>query len=168
MKKYNVLSSVLMGILMILSFNIVVFANSSWHWLTDVTPFYILPIAVIFTIVAEVLFISKQIEAGNTGKTMFFVLVANMVSFIIPYLLGYSQAKMVVDTFDQYLHKGPTYMIGFAYLILTLVSEVPIVYNALKKKVENKDKLLKFVFVSNVVTTVVVAILERVFCRGSW
>lgn len=168
MKIYRNGSCLLMTLIMIFAFTLTVFANSSWHWLTDVTPFYILPVATIITIVAEVFIISKQIEKGKTDKVIFLVLVANIVSFIVPYLLEYSNAKMVVDTFDQYLHKGPTYMIGFGYLILTLISEVPIVYNGVKKNAKDKSKLLKYIFIANAVTTIVVAVLERAFCRGSW
>ncbi len=167
MKKYRNGSRFLMSLIMFFSLTLTVFANSSWVWLTDVTPFYILPVAVFITITVECLMIASQVD-NKTIKVLFFVLLANLVSFILPYLLEYSNAKMVVDTFDQYLHKGPTYMIGFGYLILTLVSEVPIVYNGVKKNAKDKSKLLKYIFIANAITTVAVAVLERICCRGRW
>ena len=168
MKKYRNGSYLLMSVILTFSLVLTVYANSSWVWLTGVTPFYILPIAVLITISVETLMISKQVEEGNFFKIIFFVLVANISSFVLPYLLEYSEARMVCDTFDQYLHKGPTYMIGFVYLLLTLISEVPIVYNALKKNAKETNKLFKFVLISNVITTTIVAVLERAFCRGRW
>lgn len=168
MKKYRNGSYLLMSLILTISLVLPVSANSSWVWLTGVTPFYILPVAVLVTICVESLIVSKYIEAGKFFKIIFFVLVANISSFVLPYLLEYSQAKMVCDTFDQYLHKGPTYMIGFVYLFLTLISEVPIVYNALKKNAGDKGKLFKIILISNIITTVAVAILERIFCRGRW
>ncbi len=168
MKNYRNGSCLLMSLILAFSLVLTVFANSSWVWLTDAQPFYILPIAVLLTIGIETLMISKQIEEGKIFKIIFFVLFANLISFLLPYLLEYNQAKMIVDTFEQYLNKGPTYMIGFFYLLLTLISEVPIVYNALKKNAKDTSKLFKIVAISNVITTIAVAVLERVFCRGRW
>lgn len=168
MKKYRYISCILGSVLVAFLMPVIGFANSSWRWLTDVTPFYILPVVMLATIIAEVGLISRQTEQGKIIKVICFVFVANLISFVLPYLIEFSQALMVVDSFSDYLDKGPTYIVGLIYLILTLISEVPVVYNGLKKDSKNKKKLLLSIFISNGITTVVVAFVERIVCRGSW
>ena len=118
-----------------------VFADSSWCWLTDTRPFDILPPVALATIVIEVLAIWL---IPNTGKLM-----KTAVAVIL-------------------LNAGPNYIVGAGFVILTLVLEIPIVYNLLKKHVDNKKKLLWSIIGSNIVTTAMVAVIERMVTNGYW
>ena len=72
------------------------------------------------------------------------------------------------DTLDFYANKFPLYIVGIIFLFLTLAIEIPIVYNLLKKDVSNKKRLFFSIVAVNGATTLVVAVVERIFCRGSW
>jgi uncharacterized membrane protein (DUF441 family) len=69
-----------------------------------------------------------------------------------------------VNAFDA----GPYYIVRLGYLILTLAVEVPIVWHTLKQHTDSPKKLLNSVVIANVVTTVIVAVTERLLCRGQW
>ena len=45
---------------------------------------------------------------------------------------------------------------------------MPIVYNVLKSKVQDKKKLQLAIIVSNIITTVGVAIIEGIITEGHW
>lgn len=143
-------------------------ANSSWHWLTDTRPFDLLPVAAILTIFTEALLLVFKTDKTKMGKVLFFVLAANIASFLLPYTLGFHFTPHPYDEFTRFLDSAPNYIIGFGYLLLTLATEVPIVYNGLKRNAADKGKFLKWVFIANGITTLMVAIIERAFCRGSW
>lgn len=168
MKKYRYGSYALLSVILATAFSVRAFANSSWHWLTDAEPYMLLPLAVIATLVIEVLLISRFLEKGETAKTIFFVVVANIVSFLLPYAINGASCLREGFDFTYFLSGSPAYTVGFLYLALTLISEIPIVYNGLKKSATDKSKFLKSVFVANCLTTVLVAVLERIICRGSW
>jgi hypothetical protein len=65
----------------------------------------------------------------------------------------------------RYLTK---YIVGTGYLILTLVAETPVIFFSFRNIVENKKRLLVSIITANVVTTIMVAIIESVICRGTW
>ena len=54
------------------------------------------------------------------------------------------------------------------FLLITLLVEMPIVYNVLKSKVQDKRVLQLTIIVSNVITTAGVAIIERLITEGHW
>lgn len=62
----------------------------------------------------------------------------------------------------------PKYIVGFGYLFLTLIAEVPVVYISFKKFITNKKRFLMTIIIVNTVTTIMVAIIERAICKGSW
>jgi hypothetical protein len=45
---------------------------------------------------------------------------------------------------------------------------MPIVYNALKKQVQDRKKLKVVIIISNIITTAGVAIVERLITEGHW
>ena len=55
-----------------------------------------------------------------------------------------------------------------ANALLTLLVEMPIVYNVLKSKVQDKKKLQLTIIISNMITTAGVAIIERLITEGYW
>ena len=52
--------------------------------------------------------------------------------------------------------------------MLTLLIEIPIIYNLLKRHVDSKKKLLWSIIGSNIVTTAMVAVIERMVTDGYW
>ena len=151
--------------------NMTAFANSSWHWVTT-SPMTILPIAVILTLMVEAFGIKRFNHIKNTPKVFVTVTLANIVSFVLPYLLRVDELmKMGFGYFDAIygaFDKGPFYMVMLAYLLLTLIVEVPIVFLLMKREVENKKRLVVTILIVNTVTTIMVAVLERIICRGHW
>ena len=143
-----------------------VFADSSWCWLTDTRPFDILPPVALATIVIEVLAIWLIPNTGKLMKTAVAVILANAASFLLPYALLLNDP--VYPKFDDMLNAGPNYIVGAGFVILTLVLEIPIVYNLLKKHVDSKKKLLWSIIGSNIVTTAMVAVIERMVTDGYW
>ena len=143
-----------------------VFADSSWCWLTDTRPFDILPPVALATIVIEVLAIWLIPHTGKLMKTAVAVILANAASFLLPYALLLNDP--VYPKFDDMLNAGPNYLVGAGFVILTLVLEIPIVYNLLKKHVDSKKKLLWSIVGSNIVTTAMVAVIERMVTDGHW
>ena len=143
-----------------------VFADSSWCWLTDTRPFDILPPVALATIVIEVLAIWLIPNTGKLMKTAVAVILANAASFLLPYALLLNDP--VYPKFDDMLNAGPNYIVGAGFVILTLVLEIPIVYNLLKKHVDSKKKLLWSIVGSNIVTTAMVAVIERMVTDGYW
>lgn len=143
-----------------------VFADSSWCWLTDTRPFDILPPVALATIVIEVLAIWLIPHTGKLMKTAVAVILANAASFLLPYALLLNDP--VYPKFDDMLNAGPNYIVGAGFVILTLVLEITIVYNLLKKHADSKKKLLWSIVGSNIVTTAMVAVIERMVTDGYW
>ena len=143
-----------------------VFADSSWVWLTDTRPFDILPPVALATIVIEVLAIWLIPHTGKLIKTAVAVTLGNAASFLFPYAL--MLADQVYPKFDDVLNAGPNYIVGFEYMLLTLFIEIPIVYTILEKHVDSKKKLVWSIVGSNIVTTAMVAVIERMVTDGYW
>ena len=166
MKRRVAIRIIVLSSLMLLILPQAVFADSSWCWLTDTRPFDILPPVALATIVIEVLAIWLIPHTGKLMKTAVAVILANAASFLLPYALLLNDP--VYPKFDDMLNAGPNYIVGAGFVILTLVLEIPIVYNLLKKHVDNKKKLLWSIIGSNIVTTAMVAVIERMVTDGYW
>ena len=166
MKRRAVIRIIVLSSLMLLVLSQFVFADSSWCWLTDTRPFDILPPVALATIVIEVLAIWLIPHTREFIKTAVAVILANAASFLLPYALLLNDP--VYPKFDDMLNAGPNYIVGAGFVILTLVLEIPIVYNLLKKHVDNKKKLLWSIIGSNIVTTAMVAVIERMVTNGYW
>lgn len=145
----------------------IAFADSSWIWLTDKRPFDILPIVAAATIVIEVLAIWLVPRTGRFLKTTAIVVIANAVSFLFPYLI-LLETDTWYGSFQDKLNAGPCYIVGSLFLFITLLLEVPISYQLLKSDVKSKKNLLITILAVNVVTTVMVAVVERMVTDGYW
>ena len=166
MKRRVAIRIIVLSSLMLLILPQAVFADSSWCWLTDTRPFDILPSVALATIVIAVLAIWLIPNTGKLMKTAVAVILANAASFLLPYsVLVFNQ---VYPKFEDALNAGPNYIVGFGFVMLTLLIEIPIVYNLLKKHVDNKKKLLWSIIGSNIVTTAMVAVIERMVTNGYW
>lgn len=147
-----------------------VFANSSWYWITDIHPRALFPIAVIATLLCEFFGVTLICKIKKWWKALFIIIVANLVSFLLPYLFfticsPYGDFASSIKAFDS---NYPSYIIEPFYLFLTLIIEVPIVYFTLNNECTNRKKLLIAVISVNIFTTAMIAIIERIFCVGSW
>ncbi len=165
-EKYKIFTKTIMAILLSNFFSTTAFANSSWRWISETRPYDILPIVVLFTLAIETFLIAFATKA-LWYKIFAFVFMGNILSFVLPYIFlaitpnvyGYSLTKLV--------ETGPYYTVGIAFLVITIVIELPFVYLFLRKDCA-KWKLIKSIILSNVITTLLTAIAERIFCRGSW
>lgn len=166
--KHKVNTAVWTGVFLFL-FPSIVYANSSWHWVTS-SPMKVLPFAVVFTIFIETASVIKAGRVSNSKKAFYIICLANIMSFIAPYL---ERAYRFIPTSGGFsifaaFNKGPFYMILAGYLILTIAVELPIVYFLLKKESANRKNLLISILLSNTVTTLLVAVCERIICVGQW
>jgi len=94
------------------------------------------------------------------------MILANAASFLLPYALLLEDP--VYPRFDDVLNAGPNYIVGFGFVVLTLLIEIPVIYNLLKKHVDSRKKLLWSIIGSNIVTTAMVAVIERMVTDGYW
>lgn len=168
-KKYKMFSICVISLLGALMFSFAASANSSWVWISETRPYDILPFVIIGTLLIETVSMNLICKIDNWYKTFFAVLVGNIISFIAPYI-GYSNSLygQMGYTLSQIIDRGPYYTVGTAFLLLTLIIELTIVYFILKKDSDNKKKLAVCIVMANVVTTVLVALTERTLCQGHW
>lgn len=144
-------------------------ANSSWNWFTT-SPMTVLPYAIVFTLLFETIGIIIFGNVHKYIKTFFIVSLSNLVSFILPYLV---RAHIITPTsgenalIDAFI-SGPYYIVLFGYLFLTLVIELPLTYYLLEEDTLNKKRLKLSIIVVNIVTTLAVAVTERIICLGQW
>ena len=159
------ISIVIMALIMLLPVS--VFADSSWVWISEKRPFDILPWVALETILIEWLSIWLIPKTGHALKVLGIVIIANAASFLLPYAFLKADLSWY-GTFEHILDSGPHYIVSGVFLLLTLLIEMPIVYNVLKSKVQNKKKMQLTIIISNVVTTAGVAIIERLITEGHW
>lgn len=146
-----------------------VHANSSWHWVTT-SPMTLLPLAVILTLTIEIMGIKIVIRQLDLKKIIKVVVIANLLSFLLPYVERAYRFSPTTGGFSFFTasNKGPYFMIMMGYLIITLLVEMPIVYLYLRKENIVKVRLILTILFTNVFTTLLVASIERIACRGVW
>lgn len=167
--KHRLNSAAICASIIIVSLASTTYANSSWHWVTT-SPMNVLPFAVIFTLFIETISVVKLGKVANTKKAFLVVSLANLMSFLAPYLERAYRFRRVVGGFSlsAAFDKGPYYMVLGGYLFLTIIVELPIVHYLLGKEATNKKRFIGAVVASNIVTTLLVAVLERFICIGRW
>lgn len=141
------------------------FADSSWIWISETRPFDVLPFVAAGTVFIEIMMIYWLGKVRKKVLVTGVVIVSNLISFIVPYLL-----KMINDVHPgaEALESMPFYTVGLLYLLLTLVIEVPISYIIMDKYVKDRRQLFIVLVVANIVTTVIVALFEHILCKGYW
>ena len=146
-----------------------VYANSSWVWLTDRRPYQLLPAVAVFTVLFETCFIKAFLKFRNIPKLFAVVLAGNLLSFLIPYAFGYLEWTQFHgnNIFEMFEHL-PYYIIGPLYLIFTLVIEIPVLLKCFKKELPDIRKGAVVIGAANVITTLVVFVIERYLCYGQW
>lgn len=149
------------------------YANSSWHWVAD-NPLTILPWAVVLTLFVEIIGICYANHFSKPLKPAIVISAANIISFLSPYAFIGLFPEMHMENLgfferiNDYANKLPFYIVGIAFLLLTLLVEIPVVYIFLKKDAANKKHLFISIVVVNCITTLIVAIIERMLFKGSW
>lgn len=167
MKIYRTITNIAITNLLIGCFTLTAFANSSWVWISETRPYDVLPFVIVGTLLIETAAINLLLKVGNWNKVFTGVLIGNLISFAVPYI-GYSNTTPYAGyyTLGEILNRGPYYTVGGAFLIITVLVELPFMYFWLKKVVTDKKKLIAVTVIANVVTTFAVAAVERIFCEG--
>ncbi len=144
-------------------------ANSSWHWLTTLRPWHLLPVGIVLTISIEAAFIYYYAEIGNKAKVLYSVVIGNILSFLVPYLIVLRPMNPG-DSFPNMdsLESWPFYSVGIFYLIITVAIETPFVYFFLRNICLKKKRLVFSILGGNIFTTIFVGALERIFTYGQW
>lgn len=159
----------LVSVLILLILPSVAYANSSWHWLTG-SPMRILPLAVVLTLAVETGIISGFGRVRNIWKAVLCISLANLVSFLAPILVRAAETVPVRGSFalSNAFEGGPLYIVFTGYLVLTIIVELPLVYMLLKKDTEKARNLAASILAANILTTVSVAVVERLTSVGQW
>jgi len=165
MNKYRRLSYAIMTVMVVIILPITAYADSSWRWISETRPYDVLPYVAIGTILIETFAISIIPKTGKLLKVFCVVTLANLLSFAAPYILYLGSP---IYNFSQMLNHLPSFTVGITYLTITIAVELPVVYLFLKKDAEKKSTLLWTIIASNTTTTILVAIVERTLCRGTW
>lgn len=168
MKKDKVILFAIISALLFYICPTIAYADSSWVWVSETRPYDVLPWTAILTIAIETFSINYIPKVHKLPKTFCLVTLANLLSFAAPYgvnLLLYDESGF---DFSKYLEHWPSYTVGLIYCFMTIAVELPLVYGALRKNAGSKRSLLLTIICSNAATTCMVAVIERIFCRGGW
>ena len=168
MKKNNRFMSVTLALIMSFGFSVSAFANSSWVWITKSRPYDVLPFVIVFTLLAETYAIAYFSKIESKSRVFVPVLIGNLFSYAMPYIVESQSMYGEYYGLKHSIDHGPFYTVGTAFLIMTLVAELPVVYLSLKNKAASKKALATSIVIINILTTVVVALIERIICRGQW
>ena len=144
-------------------------ANSSWIWLSEARPYDVLPFVAVITIAVETAALWYVLGKTHLVKIAVVVVIANLLSFVAPYLFLYDETiRMPLKPFPELMEYGHYFTVGAIFLIMTLVVEIPVVFLTLRKYAKGKWRFLLTVAGANVVTTIITAAAERIFCYGHW
>ncbi len=168
MKKYKLFSTLVISLFLLHLFSLTTFANSSWVWISETRPYDVLPWVAIGTLIIETISILFFAKIKNGFKVFTFVTVANTISFATPYLVNLMSYYEQMFSFDKYLEHWPSYTVGILFCIATILIEFPVVYFSLRKNAVSNKRFAITIIVSNIITTTLVAIIERIFCVGRW
>ena len=153
-------------VLLVLCIPQTVYADSSWMWFTKTAPYELLPFVAVLTIAIEYFMILKLLDIKKKKRLFAVICLANLLSFLLTYgatfyASGYENIMNFFDGLDFYT-------INFGYLFLTLIIECPVVYGVIADEVKNNKKSIGIIALANIVTTVLVIVIERISCKGKW
>lgn len=146
-------------------------ANSSWKWISDTRPYDILPFIIALTLVIETLTYIFIVKIKRPVKVFITVAIANHLSFLTPYILGYfGYNGGITYTFQHALEHMPYYTIGLEYFLTTVFIEFLVIWFCLIKDIpKNFNMRFGLTIVGiNALTTVICAVAERIIAYGSW
>ena len=168
MKKYKLFSASVICLFLLQLLNLTVFANSSWVWISETRPYDVLPWVAVGTLIVETASLVVFAKIRNVFKGITFVTIANAVSFAAPYLHNYILFSEQKFPYEKYLEHWPSYTVGVLFCLVTILIELPVVYFALRKHAPSRKRFVITIIFSNIVTTILVALAERIFCVGRW
>ena len=147
-----------------------IYANSSWHWISETRPYDVLPYVIAMTLIIETAAVVLVGKVHRIGKVFCFISLANLLSFLAPYLLNWMifSDEHIYPTYAYFLERIPVFPVGIGYLLITLAVELPLVYGMLKKDTERRKRLLWTIITANVITTILTYIVEHHYCYGRW
>ena len=144
-----------------------IYANSSWHWLSNNRPYDILLYVVFLTITIETIMVNYFGKINDLKQVSAVIVLSNLMSYYLPYLFVRFMPYALYDNYIDYINHFPVYIVGIGYLLITLVIEIPLDYTLLKKTT-NKRELLLSILISNILTTSLVYCIERLYAKGIW
>ncbi|MBQ7736985.1 MAG: hypothetical protein IJT62_04030 [Oscillospiraceae bacterium] len=168
-KKYSIISVCTDFFVFSLLFSVRAYANSSWHWISETRPYDVLPYVIVMTLFIETFSIVLLCRGSRITKVFCFVSLANLLSFLAPYVFWYwfgFRGDGIYPTYSNFMEHWPVFTVGILYTIMTLAVEVPVVYKALKRDIEKHKRLLWVIVASNLVTTLLTYFCEHYFCYG--
>lgn len=178
MKSNKVIISIILASAIIITFPITAYANSSWCWLSQTRPYDLLPVAIIVSLLLEILSINHIAKVKDLKKVIPVVMLANLVSFLLPYVwlsidpmnvyAMFPDGEGLFRIIGRSVEHTPVFTISIFYLVLTILIEVPIVFLFLRKVAINKKALILTIIIANVITTAFTFVVEHIFCYGAW
>lgn len=159
----------LCAVLLMCLLPVIASANSSWIWISEARPYDVLPFVALITIAIETAAIWYVLGKQHLLKISVVVMIANLLSFAAPYWLIYAEnLRVPLKPFPELMERGHYYTVGVIFLLMTLLGELPVVFLALRKHAKKKGRFFLRVVGANVLTTLITAAAERIFCYGHW
>ena len=143
-------------------------ANSSWYWISETRPLDVLPWVASVTVLAEIFLLIRAGRVKVVWREALLVTLANLLSFAAPYVFYFLLSRQEGFPFSKYLEGLPSYIVGMAYAVATIAIELPVVYGGLRQATADRKRLAAVIVLANLLTTVFVAVVERLLCRGRW
>lgn len=174
MKKRRTLSAFAIVWFYVLLFSQSASANSSWHWLSAKKPYELLLFIVPLTLLTESLSINYIPAIHKPLKVFCIVSTANILSYLVPYAVEFFLSGShpyeirSLSQLTDVMNHVPFYTVDIVFLLFTLFAELPLVYLSLRKDCNNKRLLMITIIISNIVTTALCALSERLLCYGAW
>ncbi|MEE3333085.1 MAG: hypothetical protein VZR54_02280 [Ruminococcus sp.] len=164
----KIVISVLSGFMFAIATSITAYANSSWYWISKTRPIDILPFTIAGTLIIEILAIKLIPRIKKNIKVIIAVSSANIVSFILPFLIELSNPEPYPSWNVETLSRVNFGIVNGCFLLLTLFVEIPIVYFALQNETKHKKTLILTILGVNILTTILVGITESILCVGRY
>jgi hypothetical protein len=143
------------------------YADASWQWISQTRPYDVLPYVAVGTIIIEALSINLIPRIYRSLKVFIVVMAGNLLSFLTPYALkALDSPNGLLQTYSQQLEHNHYFNISIIYLGITLLVELPFVFKLLQKDTDEEKKLFCTILIVNIVTTALVALIERLLCPG--
>ncbi len=175
--KKNKIFAVITVVFTLCCLPLTVYANSSWHWISETQPWDLLPIVIVITLLIEIAAVNFIPKIRNLKLVIPVVGLANLLSFLFPYFYTAVDPGNPYNVYcsGDYLESiafgvshGPFYTVSTVYLVITLLVETPIVYLFFRNRVKSRRLLLGVIIGANVLTTAITCVIERMSCYGVW
>ncbi|MBQ7504529.1 MAG: hypothetical protein IJT79_04355 [Ruminococcus sp.] len=162
MKKHNIIATFLTTLTLLLTLNSTASAYTSARInliLQNYSSYF--PMIVGGMLVIEVIMIMLLTDVKRIVNVSFAVLVANVASFVLPRLgIGLLRHEVFFKGMITQGLISSNIIAGVAYLVVSLIIELPILYFMLRVFTPKKVRLMVVAAAANVVTTVAFTVVE--------